>query len=333
MLLGFGNSDLAQDREECTNQLIELSTCIPYVGGDAKAPTKDCCAGFGQVIRKSEKCVCILVRDKDDPQLGIKINASLAAHLPTACHVTAPNITDCISILHLPRNSTLAKEFESLGRIEENYNSTSPSNIHKDGTGGGKAESVKSNGWKKKSWLGCQPPMASSLLTLLCLVFLSLLCLSSSLNLRRPIFPQNNGLDLFSSRNLDRPSLAADDIHDLLPRFGFPKGLLPNNVKSYTLSDDGDFTVDLISSCYVKFSDQLVFYGKNIAGKLSYGSVKDVHGIQAKEAFLWLPITAMESDPSSATVVFSVGFVSKTLPASMFENVPSCSRNLNLQDS
>ncbi|KAG7600601.1 Bifunctional inhibitor/plant lipid transfer protein/seed storage helical domain superfamily [Arabidopsis suecica] len=156
MLLGFGNSDLAQDREECTNQLIELSTCIPYVGGDAKAPTKDCCAGFGQVIRKSEKCVCILVRDKDDPQLGIKINASLAAHLPTACHVTAPNITDCISILHLPRNSTLAKEFESLGRIEENYNSTSPSNIHKDGTGGGKAEPVKSNGGKKKSWLGVE---------------------------------------------------------------------------------------------------------------------------------------------------------------------------------
>lgn len=167
---------------------------------------------------------------------------------------------------------------------------------------------------------------AYTLLPLLPLSLISLL-LSSSLNLRRPIFPQSSGLDL------DRPSLAADDIHDLLPRYGFPKGLLPNNVKSYTLSDDGDFTVDLISNCYVKFSDQLVFYGKNIAGKLSYGSVIDVHGIQAKEAFLWLPITAMESDPSSATVVFSVGFVSKTLPVSMFENVPSCSRNLNLQDS
>lgn len=96
MLLGFGNSDLAQDRDECTNQLIALSTCLPYVGGDAKAPTKDCCAGFSQVITKSEKCVCILVKDKDDPQLGLKINATLAAHLPTACHITAPNITECI---------------------------------------------------------------------------------------------------------------------------------------------------------------------------------------------------------------------------------------------
>jgi len=35
------------------------------------------------------------------------------------------------AILHLPRNSTLAKEFENLGRIEDNYNSTSPTQIHK----------------------------------------------------------------------------------------------------------------------------------------------------------------------------------------------------------
>ncbi|EOA36536.1 hypothetical protein CARUB_v10011594mg [Capsella rubella] len=175
---------------------------------------------------------------------------------------------------------------------------------------------------------------SSSLTLFFCLFFISLfLSLSSSLNPRRPISSRSNGIDLFSSRNLDRPSLTADDIHDLLPRYGFPKGLLPDNVKSFTISDDGDFTVDLTSPCYVHFSDQLVFYGKNIAGKLSYGSARDVRGIQAKEAFLWLPITAMESDPSSATVVFSVGFISKTLPVSMFENVPSCSRKLYLQDS
>lgn len=181
--------------------------------------------------------------------------------------------------------------------------------------------------------------MASSSLTLFFCLFISLLSLSSSLNLSRLISSQSNGFDLLSfsyttlssSLNLDRPSLAADDIHDLLPLYGFPKGLLPINVKSYTLSDDGDFTVDLISRCYVHFPDQIVFYDKKIAGRLSYGSVKDVQGIQAKEVFFWVPITAMESDPSSGTIVFSVGFVSKTLPASMFENVPSCSTKLNLQ--
>ncbi|KAL0715164.1 hypothetical protein Bca4012_064486 [Brassica carinata] len=157
MLVGFGTSDLDQDREECTNQLIALSPCLPYVGGDAKAPTKDCCGGFEQVITKSEKCVCILVKDKDDPNLGLKFNATLAAHIPTLCHITAPNITKCISLLHLSPNSTLAKEFESLGRIEYEgkTNSTSPSQHVKDGTGGGKAEQVKSTG-EKKSWLGVE---------------------------------------------------------------------------------------------------------------------------------------------------------------------------------
>lgn len=96
MLLGFGSSDLAQDREECTSQLVAVSPCLPYVGGNAKAPTKDCCGGFGQVITKSVKCVCILIKDKDDPNLGLKFNATLAARLPTACHITAPNITECI---------------------------------------------------------------------------------------------------------------------------------------------------------------------------------------------------------------------------------------------
>ncbi|ESQ29950.1 hypothetical protein EUTSA_v10011815mg [Eutrema salsugineum] len=181
-------------------------------------------------------------------------------------------------------------------------------------------------------------------MTSLALLFGLFVSLSSSpslsLNLRRPISSQSNGLDVLSfsyttlsSLDLDRPSLAADDIHDLLPLYGFPKDLLPNNVKSYTLSDGGGFTVDLISPCYVNFVDQIVFYDKRIAGKLSYGSVKDVEGISAKEFFIWAPITAMKSDPSSGTIVFSVGFVSKTLPASMFENVPSCSRKTSLQAS
>ncbi|CAN8288004.1 unnamed protein product [Cochlearia groenlandica] len=154
MLLGFVYSDLDKDRDECTSQLIALSPCLPYVGGNAKAPTKDCCGGFGQVITKSEKCVCILIKDKDDPNLGLKVDPSLAAHIPTACHITAPNITNCISLLHISPNSTLAKEFESLGKIVANSsNSTSPPQNVK----GGKAEQVKSNGEdKKKCWLGVE---------------------------------------------------------------------------------------------------------------------------------------------------------------------------------
>ncbi|XP_010462372.1 PREDICTED: uncharacterized protein LOC104742967 [Camelina sativa] len=157
---------------------------------------------------------------------------------------------------------------------------------------------------------------SSSSLALCFCLFLSLLSLSTS------------------SLDFDLPSLRGDDIHDLLQRFGFPKGLLPDNVKSYTVSeDDGAFSVDLTSPCYVEFGDQLVYFGKKIAGKFSYGIAKNLNGIQAKEGFLWLPVTAMTSDQTASTVVFSVGFLTKSLPASLFEDVPSCSSKLYLQDA
>ncbi|KAK7851802.1 protein yls3 [Quercus suber] len=96
MLVGFASSNLDQDRAECANQLVGLATCLPYVGGEAKAPTLDCCTGIKQVLQKSKKCLCILIKDRDDPNLGIKINATLALNLPTTCHAPA-NITECVS--------------------------------------------------------------------------------------------------------------------------------------------------------------------------------------------------------------------------------------------
>ncbi|MCD9560974.1 hypothetical protein HAX54_019841 [Datura stramonium] len=51
------------------------------------------------------------------------------------------------------------------------------------------------------------------------------------------------------------------DVHDLLPAYNLPKGLLPDNVKSYTISPkDSSFTVQLTHPCYVQFEDQLVYY-------------------------------------------------------------------------
>lgn len=96
MLVGFASSDFQQDRTECATQLVGLSTCLPYVGGQAKTPTLDCCSGLKQVLDKSKKCLCVLIKDRDDPNLGLKINATLAATLPSSCHAPI-NVTDCIS--------------------------------------------------------------------------------------------------------------------------------------------------------------------------------------------------------------------------------------------
>ena len=95
LLVGFARSDLTKDREECADKLVGLAGCIPYVGGEAKSPTIDCCSGLKVVLDKSKKCICILIKDRDDPSLGIKINATLAVQLPSACHAPA-NISECV---------------------------------------------------------------------------------------------------------------------------------------------------------------------------------------------------------------------------------------------
>ncbi|KAI4368588.1 hypothetical protein MLD38_017132 [Melastoma candidum] len=111
-LLPPSAANIDQDRAECADQLVGLATCLPYVGGDAKTPTIDCCTGLKPVIDKSRKCLCVLIKDRDDPSLGLKINLTLALGLPTACH-TPVNITECVDLLHLSPNSTEAKVFET----------------------------------------------------------------------------------------------------------------------------------------------------------------------------------------------------------------------------
>ena len=96
MLVGSAKSDFQQDRAECADQLVGLATCLPYVSDDAKAPTLDCCSGLKQVLDKSKKCLCVLIKDRDNPNLGIKFNVSLVAKLPSLCH-SPVNVTECIS--------------------------------------------------------------------------------------------------------------------------------------------------------------------------------------------------------------------------------------------
>ena len=94
LLLMSASADFAKDRQECADQLVGLATCLPYVQGEGKAPTLDCCTGLKQVLQKSKKCLCVLIKDRDDPNLGFKINTTLALSLPTACNTPA-NMSEC----------------------------------------------------------------------------------------------------------------------------------------------------------------------------------------------------------------------------------------------
>ncbi|KAJ8437164.1 hypothetical protein Cgig2_016907 [Carnegiea gigantea] len=104
-----------------------------------------------------------------------------------------------------------------------------------------------------------------------------------------------------SSRSIS--GVGSPDIHDILPVYNIPKGILPNAVKSYSFSsEDGSFSVEMENTCYVKFADgQLVYYDRIIKGELSYGKISQVSGIQAKR-FLWVPVTGLDVDSDSDQV-------------------------------
>ncbi|KAK4788637.1 hypothetical protein SAY86_019956 [Trapa natans] len=152
---------------------------------------------------------------------------------------------------------------------------------------------------------------SSSLLSLIVTLFVSFLSSSPSLSIRS--LELNSGVV---------PSIASD-VHDLLPKYGFPRGLIPDSVKSYNLSDDGSFVIQLDRPCYVHF-DELVYYDRKIKGKISYGSASGVSGIQAKKLFIWVSVTGIKVESSSGMIEFYVGALSEKLPAKQFEEVPQC---------
>lgn len=121
----------------------------------------------------------------------------------------------------------------------------------------------------------------------------------------------------------------APTVFEMLPKFGLPSGLLPDCVTDYSLSDDGRFVVHLNQTCYVEF-DYLVYYEKTVTGKLSYGSISDLKGIQVQRLFFWFNVDEIKVDlPPSENIYFQVGIINKKLDVGQFKTVHSCRDELS----
>ncbi|KAJ4843551.1 hypothetical protein Tsubulata_007969 [Turnera subulata] len=112
VMLGIADSD--KDKDECAQQLVGMATCLPYVQGNAKAPTPDCCTGLKEILKADKKCLCVVIKDRNDPDLGLQINVTLALGLPSVCHAPA-NVSQCPALLNLPPNSPDAQVFYQFG--------------------------------------------------------------------------------------------------------------------------------------------------------------------------------------------------------------------------
>ncbi|CAJ1978367.1 unnamed protein product [Sphenostylis stenocarpa] len=125
VMVGMAMGDSSKDKEECTEQLAGLATCLPYVGGQAQAPTPDCCSGLKQVLKNKKKCLCVIIKDRNDPDLGgLQINVTLALNLPTACN-SPVNVSKCPELLQMDPKSPEAQVFYQLEK-GSTKNGTSP---------------------------------------------------------------------------------------------------------------------------------------------------------------------------------------------------------------
>ncbi|KAL5548189.1 hypothetical protein UlMin_003420 [Ulmus minor] len=113
-------------------------------------------------------------------------------------------------------------------------------------------------------------------------------------------------------------------IHDLLRHKGLPAGLLPEEVKSFTYSDDGRLEVFLDGPCLTKFENR-VHYDSVLRANLSYGSLIGVEGLSQEELFLWLPVKdIIVVDPKSGLILFDIVVAHKQFSFSLFEDPPHC---------
>lgn len=121
-------------------------------------------------------------------------------------------------------------------------------------------------------------------------------------------------------------------IYDLLPQYGLPPGLLPDTVKSFSLSSNGSFYVDLNGPCYVDF-EYLVYYETKVSGVVKYGGIEDLKGVKVRRFLIWLDVDAIKVDlPPSQYIYFHVGWITRKLGVEQFQTVHSCNGNKELLD-
>ncbi|GKV44060.1 hypothetical protein SLEP1_g51287 [Rubroshorea leprosula] len=80
---------------DCSSAMYDLVDCIGYLsyGSNDTKPEKSCCSGFKSMMKVAEQCICEAI--KSSRGMGIELNLTRAASLPSDCGVSAPPISTC----------------------------------------------------------------------------------------------------------------------------------------------------------------------------------------------------------------------------------------------
>ncbi|RRT68304.1 hypothetical protein B296_00005774 [Ensete ventricosum] len=128
--------------------------------------------------------------------------------------------------------------------------------------------------------------------------------------------------------------LISDELtaYQMLEKYDFPKGILPQGVQSYALNQAGSFEVYLNGDCEFEVTGgYLLHYKRRITGTVGVGSLTNLRGVRVKVLFLWFGIN--EVVRSGDELKFYLGPLSASFGLSNFEECPSCRCGFDCADA
>ncbi|KAL6641745.1 hypothetical protein ACP70R_019926 [Stipagrostis hirtigluma subsp. patula] len=111
--------------------------------------------------------------------------------------------------------------------------------------------------------------------------------------------------------------------YEMLERYDFPRGILPEGVEGYELRPDGTFDVYFPRECEFLLARRwLVRYDARVSGAAASGSLTALQGISVKVLFVWLPVG--EVDRAGDSLSFYIGPIATSFPLADFAESPRC---------
>jgi hypothetical protein len=111
--------------------------------------------------------------------------------------------------------------------------------------------------------------------------------------------------------------------YQMLERYNFTQGILPQGVTGYVLNADGSFEVYLPADCSFRAGSMQVQYSSRVAGHIQPLSITGLEGVKVKVLFSWIGVDQVDRDGDQLD--FSAGPMSKSFSIDTFANSPQCS--------
>ncbi|KAM3335703.1 hypothetical protein ACQJBY_029918 [Aegilops geniculata] len=108
------------------------------------------------------------------------------------------------------------------------------------------------------------------------------------------------------------PAANKPTAYEMLGRYGFPPGILPEGVHDYELRPDGSFEVHFSDECKLRIDGQYdIHYSTRVAGNIKNDTISGLEGIK-------------DVGRDGNELRLHAGIISKSFPVDVFSSSPKC---------